>query len=148
MLLKTHLAIALCILLIFISHVNSQGIFVVTLVVATLLPEADSGFAILRRKGGPDDSTSRRRGLLHSFTFCILLTIALAFFLPVLALPFFLGYSFHLFADAWTTEGIRPFWPMKVESKGVVRDGGKIEHSIFLVFILIDILLLGINLFR
>ena len=83
---------------------------------------------------------TKHRGLFHSFTFCILVTFILTLYWPDLAFPFFLGYGLHLLADSWTVEGIKPFWPMKLVSRGNVKVGGTIENTLFLVFVLMDIL--------
>ena len=63
-------------------------------------------------------------------------------YLPVLALPFFLGYAMHLLTDSFTVEGIRPFWPFKSVSKGMLRVGGSIEQAIFIGFCIVDLVLL------
>jgi membrane-bound metal-dependent hydrolase YbcI (DUF457 family) len=48
----------------------------------------------------------------------------------------------HLFGDAMTNEGIRPWWPTKKELKGFFRTGGKIEKGIFIGFSFGSLLLL------
>jgi membrane-bound metal-dependent hydrolase YbcI (DUF457 family) len=63
-------------------------------------------------------------------------------FVPVIAFPFFLGYSVHLFSDSFTHEGIRPFWPSKKSSAGIVRTGGVVEKGIFISFLALDVLTL------
>ena len=87
--------------------------------------------------------TPNHRGIFHSYTFAIIVAILLAMFLPILAFPFFLGYSVHLFADSFTVKGIKPFWPLKFTSSGKVATGGKIEIVIFWVFIFINVFLLA-----
>jgi len=81
------------------------------------------------------------RGFFHSYTFCIPASIALSFIFPILALPFFLGYSFHIFADSFTPQGIRPFWPFKAVSKGPVTSGSKLDDVVFWLFAMLDVLL-------
>jgi membrane-bound metal-dependent hydrolase YbcI (DUF457 family) len=83
---------------------------------------------------------TRHRGLFHSFTFCILATLALTLYWPEFAFSFFLGYGLHLLADSWTIEGIKPFWPLKLVSRGNVKVGGTVENTLFLVFVLMDVL--------
>jgi len=82
------------------------------------------------------------RGLIHTYTFCMGISIVLAFFYPVLALPFFLGYSFHLTLDAFSTEGIVPFWPLTKKTSGKVRTGGSVDAAIFYILLLVDFALL------
>jgi inner membrane protein len=83
-------------------------------------------------------------GILHSYTLCIAIALALAFFYPILAFPFFLGYSSHLFLDAFTPDGIKPFWPfIKKKSTGKIDTGGKVDLAIFTVMIFVNIALLA-----
>lgn len=144
MLLKTHLAIALFSILFLIDHVTYKFAFVIITLVATVLPDVGSAFSLFRKRGEtrPAQFLSRHRGFIHSLTFCALLSFLLTAYFPIYALPFFLGYSIHLFADSFTVEGIRPLWPLKFHSKGPVRVGGSVEHVLFVGFCIVDAVLL------
>ena len=144
MLRRTHIAIGLAIALQFLQHVNGKALFLVVVLVSSILPDVDSPRSFLGKSwfGKPLNMIASHRGFLHSYTFCILLSIFFALFYPIFAFPFFLGYSFHLFADSFTPGGIRPFWPFKNSSSGNVITGGKIEDVIFWVFVLINITLI------
>jgi membrane-bound metal-dependent hydrolase YbcI (DUF457 family) len=83
----------------------------------------------------------KHRGFFHSLTFCAALSAVFVFFAPILALPFFLGCSSHIFADSFTEEGIMPFWPWKKTSSGPLRTEGKAENIIFLGLAALDALL-------
>ena len=141
---KTHFAITLFSVLFLIEHVQYKAVFVVVAFIATLLPDIDNGFSTLGKYNifRPVQFFTRHRGLIHSFTFCVLVTLALALYWPILALPFFLGYALHLFVDSFTIDGIRPFWPSKKVSQGKIRVGGTIERVVLLVFGIIDAVLL------
>lgn len=144
MLRRTHLAIGLASAFYFLPKVNSKLIFLIVVVIATLIPDLDRGMNIFKLdfwKGRPPGPG--HRGFLHSYTFCIFVSLLFALFYPLLALPLFLGYSLHLFADSFTVKGIRPFWPFKLTSSGKITTGGKIEAVIFFVFILIDVFLVA-----
>ena len=142
MLRRTHLAIGLASAFYFIPRVNSKIIFLVAVIISTMLPDLDRGMNFFKldfwtgKNPGPG-----HRGFLHSYTICILIALFLAFVYPILALPFFLGYSLHLFADSFTVKGIRPFWPLRIISSGKITTGGKVEAVIFFVFLLIDVFL-------
>jgi len=144
MLLKTHLALGLAGVLFFLPSVVHKLAFFIMVMFATFLPDIDCVRSIpgnhwfLR----PLQWTTKHRGLLHSFTFCLLISILLAIFIPILSLPFFLGYSIHLFADGFTQEGIRPFWPFKDEVKGRIHVGGNVERGLFYGIILMNIILI------
>jgi len=142
---KTHMAIGIAVALYFVGKVTHPLIFIPTVLFSSLFPDVDSGFSYLGRKPvfRPVQAVSPHRGIIHSYTLAIILSLILAFFYPILALPFFLGYSFHLFADSFTPQGIRPFWPLKSMSKGIVATGGKIDKTIFYTFVFIDLVLLG-----
>ena len=141
---RTHLAIGLAVGLFLLPNVDSKWIFLPVVLAASLLPDIDSGFSRLGRKGifRILQWFVKHRGVIHSLTFAFVISIVFAFFAPVLALPFFLGYSFHLLVDGFTPEGVRPFWPFKSDVKGRFKTGGRIEDMIFVVFLLIDVLLL------
>ena len=142
---KTHIAIGLAVALYFANRVTKPWIFMLVVVIASLLPDIDSGFSYLGRKPvfTPVQMATKHRGIVHSYTMCIFFSILIAFFYPVFALPFFIGYSFHLFADSFTPQGIRPFWPFKATSNGSVTVGGKVDKAIFYTFAIIDSVLLG-----
>ena len=133
-------------MIIFLKHVLNTTVFIITFLVATLLPNIDQ---IASRKGGgnafvdrPLKIFAKSKGFFHSFTFCLIVTILFVWYVPVLAFPFFLGYSLHLIEDAWTTDGIKPFWPLNKVSKGKVQTGGSLEETVFFIFIVLDLVFL------
>ena len=144
MMMKTHIAIGVLAIALFLPYINHKLVFVPVVLIASLLPDIDNGFSTLGKKGifRPLQLFSKHRGIFHSFTFVIIVSIVLAFYLPVLSLSFFLGYSLHLLADSWTVEGVRPFWPLRSQLKGNVTVGGVVEETVFIVFVLLDILFL------
>ena len=129
----------------FLNHINNKPIFFFIVLVSTLLPDLDRGFGISKLKFWKKDSseTPNHRGVFHSYTFCIAISLLFAFFYPILALPFFLGYSMHLFADSFTVKGIKPFWPLKFTSSGKITTGGKAESAVFWVLVFVDVFLLA-----
>ena len=143
MLKRTHLAIGLAFALLFLPHVKYKLVFFPVVLICSLVPDIDSPGSQYGRYWffRPLQFFSKHRGVFHSFSFCILASIAFAFIFPILALPFFLGYSSHLVSDSFTQEGIMPFWPWKRTSSGIVRTGGHSEKIVFLVFLAINALL-------
>lgn len=140
---RTHLAIAAGLLLYFLPHVKYKLVFVPVVLITALLPDIDMSGSYYGHRwyARPIQWVSKHRGILHSMTLCIAISLLFAFFIPVLAFPFFLGYSSHLFADALTQEGIVPFWPWKHEAKWWLRTGGKREMGIFLIMLGLDFVL-------
>jgi len=141
MLTKTHLAISVFAILFFISLVENKLIFVGVVLVATLLPDIDSRFSGLGSKlvFRPLQFFLKHRGIFHSFTFVILLTLLFVFFVPILAFGFFLGYGLHLLADSFTIDGIQPFYPLKKKVSGKIRVGGKTEIGVLVIFVLLNL---------
>jgi len=145
MLARTHIAITFAALLLLLPKINIPltSFFGVALV-ATLLPDIDTAFSILGKFNVfkiPRFFT-KHRGVLHSLTFCVLISLILAFVFPIAAFPFFLAYSLHLFADSFTREGIRPFWPLKKKTYWRITVGGYVETTIFALFLMLDFLFL------
>lgn len=144
MLKRTHFVIGIFVVILFFPHVNNKLIFVPTVLVASLLPNIDHFFTFINKKATIRTSQSfvKLRGVFHSLTLCILISIALALYFPVFAFPFFLGYSLHLLADSWTTDGIKPFWPFQELVRGRVIEGSSLEEGIFFVFVILDFVFL------
>lgn len=142
MLIRTHLAIAVLFTLLFIPSVSQKFIFALVVLIASYIPDVDSGFSRIGSVTGTGVVRffTRHRGVMHSFTLCIIFSFILAVFIPVLALPFFLGYGLHLFADSLTVDGIKPFWPSKKSSAGIFKTGSFTETGLFVVLIIIDLL--------
>lgn len=147
MLLKTHLAITVFFILLFLPSVDHKIIFCVVAIIATYLPDIDSRYSTLGRKKIARilQWFTKHRGVFHSFTFLVVGTILLVFLWPVASLGFFLGYGLHLLADSFTKDGIVPFYPLKVTSKGPVKTGSFFEIAILVIFVLSDLFLLAMR---
>ncbi|MBI3334176.1 metal-dependent hydrolase [Candidatus Pacearchaeota archaeon] len=143
MLLRTHLALGLLGALLVVPTTTHPFIFLPVVLIACLLPDVDSMYSFLGRFPllRPLQWAVRHRGIIHSFTLCILISVLFALFIPVLALPFFLGYSIHLLSDSATLEGIRPYWPLKIEYAGRIKVGGTFEQGLFYGVMLANVLL-------
>lgn len=143
MLTKTHVAFAVFLIILFFEHVAHPWFFIIMVLVATILPDLDSNLSSFGRHliFRPLQLLTKHRGMIHSFSFAILISIILAVFLPILSLGFFLGYSVHLICDSFTRDGIQPFWPLKAKSSGFITTGGRIEETLFFTLIILDIFL-------
>ncbi len=144
MLLRTHLAFGILMIILFVQHVNDKLIFMAMVLIATVLPDLDSGFSSWGRHliFRPLQFFVKHRGIIHSFTVAVLISVVLAMFWPVVSLGFFLGYSVHLICDSFTKEGVQPFWPLRAKSIGFISTGGRIEDSIFIGLVLLDLILI------
>jgi len=144
MLIRTHLAITLCAILILISKVEHQVIFVIVALVATFLPDIDTAYSKLGKNKifRPLQFFVKHRGIVHSFLLLILIALFFSMFFPTLALGFFLGYGLHLLTDSFTVTGIQPFYPLKEKISGRIKTGKRSEIMVFVFFILVDLFLL------
>lgn len=138
MLIRTHFAITMFFVLLFLNSVNDKVLFVVVALVATLIPDVDSRFSTIGRRKIARilQWITKHRGVIHSFSFLILIVIGILIFYPKIALGFFLGYGLHLFADSFTIEGIQPFYPYRKKAKGFIRSNGKSEVIVFIIFVI------------
>lgn len=138
---RIHLLIGFFAAIFFLPDVNNKLVFFPVVMIASLIPDLDSLIAPKKdyKMLKPLKSKSYK-DFMHSYTLCIILSALLAFFYPILALPFFIGYSFHLFFDSLTVPGTTPFWPLKIKSKGFIVPGGKTEKIITFILGFLSIL--------
>ena len=141
MLLRTHYAIIIFFILLFLPVVNDKLVFIFVALIATQIPDIDSRYSKLghRKIARILQWFTQHRGMIHSFTFLLSLTIILILILPILGLGFFLGYGIHLLADSFTVDGIRPFYPSRKKISGKVRTGGRLEIIILFLFVILDV---------
>ena len=146
MLLKTHIVITLFGILVLLNSVSNKVVFAAVALIATFIPDIDSRYSSIGKKkiNRILQFFTKHRGITHSFVFLILVTTGILFFSSVVALGFFLGYGLHLFADSFTKDGIKVFYPFfpKAKSSGRVSTGGKAEIIIFVVFLIFDLVIL------
>jgi inner membrane protein len=149
MLIQTHFAITAFFAILFLSKIENKVAFVLVLFFAALIPDIDSRFSRVGRAKGLRilQFFVKHRGLIHSFTFAFLITLFFVLFFPVVAFPFFLGYSLHLLADSFTIEGIKPFYPFKKTISWKIKNGSMTEITILFMVIFIDFLLLFFRIF-
>jgi membrane-bound metal-dependent hydrolase YbcI (DUF457 family) len=147
MLIKTHLAATLFLVLLLMPYVAYPVWFLCIALISTYIPDVDSKNSKLGSYWffRPLQWFARHRGLVHSFTFLIFVSFLLCLFTPIIALPFFVGYGCHLFADSFTVEGIKPFYPSKKMSCGNIITGSLTETNIFIFFIIADVIIFAIN---
>jgi len=140
---KTHLAMSVLVAIMFFGQVSNKILFLAVLLVSTVIPDIDTGFSTIGKKWflRPLQFFVKHRGIFHSFTFCIVVSFFLSYSWPLLVLPFFLGYGFHLFLDSFTKDGIMPFWPWRKTSSWHITTGSRMETSFFIVLIVVDLLM-------
>jgi inner membrane protein len=149
MLNRTHFAITLFFVLLLLPLVQFKTSFIILALVFTLIPDVDTSASFIGKYKifRPVQFFVKHRGFFHSFLFLIIGVLFFLFFYPIGAFGFFIGYSSHLMADSFTLEGVRLFYPLKKKSTGSIRSGGKSEATVFVVFLILDIMTLLIRIF-
>jgi inner membrane protein len=144
MLFRTHIALAIFLILLFLSKIEHKISFVLVLFAAAIIPDIDTRFSKIGQKKifRLLQFFVKHRGLFHSFIFLMFITMFFVLFVPVISLPFFLGYSSHLMLDSFTIEGIYPFYPFKKRIFGSIKTGGKNEIILLIIIVLISIALI------
>ncbi|MAH03687.1 hypothetical protein CMI39_02785 [Candidatus Pacearchaeota archaeon] len=145
MLIRTHLIITLFFILLLLPFVNNKLLFIIIALLATFVPDIDTknsklGKYLIFR---PIQWFSKHRGIIHSISFLIFLTIILWLFFPEVSFGFFVGFSSHLIADSLTVSGVSLFYPIsRKKFSGIIRTGGMSETIIFVIFLIADLWLL------
>jgi inner membrane protein len=141
MLLRTHLAFAFLLILFFTIHFEFSLIFILMVILSTIIPDLDSKYSswgkhlIFR----PIQLFTKHRGIFHSFSFEIFLSVLIFIFWNPGFFGFILGYSLHLFLDCFTKDGIKIFWPFDFRISGFIKSGGRIESIFFLCVSVFDV---------
>jgi len=139
---RIHLLIGVFIALYFLPVVNHKIVFFPMVLAASFIPDLDAVIAPKRDfKILQPLKNQTYKDFMHSYTVCVILSIIVALLYPILALPFFIGYSVHLFFDSLTLIGICPFWPSKSRITGFISPGSKTEKTIELMLALFIVLL-------
>ena len=144
MLLKTHIAITLCFVLIFLNYFLNPLVFLLGSLIGTVLPDIDTRFSSVgkKKKYRALQYFLEHRGFLHSFVFLFLVFIILFYFFREFSLGFLLGFGLHLFADSLTKKGTFPFYPFKFRIRGVLKTGGIFEWIFFVFLLFVNLFLL------
>ncbi|MBS3073829.1 metal-dependent hydrolase [Candidatus Pacearchaeota archaeon] len=144
MLSRTHIAIGIFFAFLLLPSISHPLAFSVTLLISSLLPDIDSPISFLGKYKffSVLQTFLHHRGVLHSLTTAVILSLVVSIIFPTLALGFFLGYAVHLIADSFTIEGIAPFWPLRGRLSWKLKTGGYTENVMLVIFIMFDILLI------
>lgn len=149
MLWRTHVLIALFFALCFIDYATNKFLFITIALFASLIPDIDSSNSYLGKNKIflPLQLFTKHRGFFHSFILLLLILFISLFLIPFwdndFFLGFILGFSSHLIADALTIQGIAFFNPfISKKIKGFIKTGGFFELILFLIFLILDLLLI------
>jgi inner membrane protein len=142
MLFRSHIAFALVSYLILISFVEIPFWIIIFVLLGAIFTDIDSLNSKISKIFWPLSWILKHRGVLHSLTFCILLSLIIGLLLNLWAgFGFFIGYLSHLLLDCFTRAGVKLFWPLKFRIRGPIKSGSWAEDVIFVASLLLIIAL-------
>ncbi|MCK9568286.1 metal-dependent hydrolase [Candidatus Pacearchaeota archaeon] len=149
MLTRTHLLVSLFFILVFFDEISNPWIFIPVALFASILPDIDNKFSKIGRKkiSRIFNFFMKHRGIIHSFSFLLIVGIFLFFYFRETFYPFIFGYSLHLILDCLTINGLRIFYPLKFKAKGFLRTGGVFENLFFVFLFLVCFFLIFYRIF-
>ena len=144
MLFRTHLVTGIFFILLFLGLAQNKIVFIIFGLIGIIIPDLDTKYSKFGKHivFRPFQFFVTHRGLVHSLSFGLLVSIFLAVIFPVSSLGFFIGFSSHIIGDSFTREGISPFWPLKKRSYGFINTGETMEKLIFYFLLFLDSLII------
>jgi inner membrane protein len=150
MMYRTHLVFGILIGLVFLKSfdIPSPWLFMFVVMVGASLPDIDMHKS---KVGGLTKPFSflfnlflGHRGIVHSMLMAFVMYFLFwVFFGLNYAAAIFIGYTSHLFLDAFTPKGISPFWPLRTKLNGIIKSGGILEIGLFFLFLVAVLLMLA-----
>ena len=146
----THAAFGLLLSLVYIGifSVENHAIFLLTALFFSLFPDIDESKSKIGRNSRILSKTANfifgHRGFFHTIWIPALLFLALILFNVkiIIGIAVLIGYLSHLFMDAITRHGIRPFYPLyHWRINGFIKTNSIFEKVFFLVVIVLDLYL-------
>jgi len=139
MLFYTHLLAGLFSALLFLNYSNNKLVFIAVTVFFSIFADIDSSNSKVGKYWLSKVLTafSSHRGSFHSLFFILVFYLVFRRFIPVMALPFLIGYLTHLVLDVITVRGLRLFYPFKFKLRGFVRVGKFFEVVFFIVLLIL-----------
>ncbi|GEM_PF-2078564 len=119
-----------------------------------VMPDIDSPFSGISKISNNKKSVNKlikHRGIMHTLTAAAMIYAAyFAIFKNNAILPFIWGYCLHIFLDAFTPMGVRPFVPVsKVKIRlggGAVKTGSISDKALGFVFFAVSLIIIYIRL--
>lgn len=144
MLIRTHLAITIFGVLLYMGQVEQKIVFVLVALAATYVPDIDSRYSKIGKYWvfRPFQFFVKHRDFIHSILFMILIAGLIFVVNKSAGIGFVFGYGLHLLADCFSLGGVRLFWPAKFRIRGFVKTNGVLEWLVFGLFFVLDVWLI------
>lgn len=146
----THAAFGLLLSLLYINFFSAENqvIFLLVVLLFSLFPDIDESKSKIGRNNRIVSKTINfifgHRGLFHTVWIPVLLFLILILFnvKAVIGIAVLIGYLPHLFLDAITRHGIRPFYPLyNKRINGFIKTNSILEKVFFLIVIALNLYL-------
>lgn len=120
-----------------------------------IMPDIDSPFSRISKISNNNKKSVNKlikhRGIMHTLTAAALIYVAyFAIFKNNAILPFIWGYCLHIFLDAFTPMGVRPFVPVsKAKIRlggGAVKTGSISDKALGFIFFVVSLIVIYIRL--
>ncbi|RMF56002.1 metal-dependent hydrolase [Candidatus Woesearchaeota archaeon] len=137
MLLRTHVTFAVFLTLILLFNYPTANLIQIILLVilGAILPDIDTKTSKIGSKMPMISMLFEHRGFFHSINFIIFLLIIGFLTNTLLSIIWVcIGVFTHLFLDALTKKGIKPFLPLSFRIGGIIKTGGFMDKLLFVIF--------------
>jgi len=145
----THLAFGLLTALLAIDFFNIKNklVFVLIAVFFSIFPDIDETKSKIGKKYKWTSKIINfifgHRGFLHAVYIPLVLFFIFYGINEELGIAVLAGYFSHLFMDALTKKGIKPFYPLlNKRTNGFFKTGSLLEKMFFLVMVVVDLSLI------
>jgi inner membrane protein len=142
----THLAFGVLVSLLSLTFFNIKNkiIFIVLVIFFSIFPDIDEERSWIGRKNKLISKIVNlifgHRGFFHSIYIPILLFLILLAINIESGLAVFMGYLSHIFVDALTKSGIRPYYPIiNTKIHGFIKTNSFSEKILFLIIVFADL---------
>jgi len=147
MLFRTHFAFALFLGLLFFNYFKWNKYFIILIVLSSCIVDIDHPRSRIGKKfpliAYPINFIFGHRKFFHSLFALIIASLIIWNFFGEWWKPFFLGYFSHILLDGFTVQGVNIIYPFgKLELKGFIEVGKFTEMILFIIFVIVDLILL------
>lgn len=146
----THFAFGLFSALLFLNFVNPSNkyLFLILAPLIALVPDIDKHESKVGKKVGLFSRIIEflfgHRGIFHTVYPAVILFLIFYYFnYNLIAFAILIGYLSHLLIDGLTVSGVNLLKPLlNLNISGFIKTGGIVEHLIFVLLIVLDIIYL------
>ena len=142
----THLAFGILIALLSLDFFNIQNkiLFILVVLLFSIFPDIDETKSKIGKKNKLISKIINfvfgHRGLLHTIYIPLILFFIFYNINNEISIAILVGYSSHLFMDALTKTGIRPFYPLiSKRINGFFKTNSLREKILFLIIVFLDL---------